>query len=153
MKTGFIGISLAQRYFGEGPNLISNSDFSSGLTTGWTPNAQCAISVVSGAMRLTRTGTADCRSFTPFAAIIGGRYRVRGLLVNNPTFSACNVVVGTGAGFSTVASGTALTVPSGSFLFDFTATATTMYLWGQANLGGAVSDTADFDNMTVNQLI
>jgi hypothetical protein len=133
-----------------GSELVTNGDFSSGTTTGWTADRGGSLSVVGGSLRVTQGAVTDyALGYQAVTLVIGQWYK---LTVDFVGGTATNVQVGVGTSFTssdatffaTAASPRTLTV-------YFAATATTMYVRGSVNVT-ADNVYADFDNFSLKAL-
>lgn len=72
-----------------GPELVTNGDFSSGTTTGWTPQSGATLSIVSGAMRVLDDGVdaAAARAYQVITTVVGRTYKLSGAVIAGSTTS------------------------------------------------------------------
>jgi len=131
-----------------GPELVTNGDFSNGLS-GWGTTAG-TLSIVNAALRITSTDTAQsCRAFSAVTCVIGKTYRVTGTLVTNTSGRGANLAIGNGAGFSTIASSPSA-ANSRTDSFVFTAQQVTQYvMWSVVQDSGSYFE---IDNISVKEL-
>ena len=125
-----------------GSELVTNGDFSSGTTTGWTA-ADSTLSVVSGQLQVNASGSVG-RAVQSFTTVIGRMYR---LVVGN-------VIAGTGSPsvrVGTTDGGGQILNLTGAGAKDnyFFATATTTYV----SLLNTTAGTALYDNISVRELL
>ena len=129
-----------------GPELVTNGDFSSGTTTGWTA-VLSSISVVSGAMRVDNTSDFG-RAWTSIPTVVGKTYYFSGV---------SSRVAGAGLIYAQAANNSSFTVNNRSITDSnvgtksgfFVASATTTYI---AVVGSTTADIVDWDNISVREL-
>jgi len=123
-----------------------SSTFTNGVG-GWSAISNCAITAVSGRMRLTSTG-ANPHSSVPITTVAGQRYQV---LLNRaviPAGRTVTIAAGTTSG-GTQISGGALSGNVGPQVFSFVATGTTTYIAFYGNSGFVNGEVAEIDDVTV----
>lgn len=137
-----------------GDELVTNGTFDSG-TTGWSTNSTTeALQVVNGKLRVTEDGVADpnvARAWQTITTEIGKTYRVTGDIDPvNTSSCALNISnsVSTSQSINVQTSSTATTA-----VFYFTAINTTTYVLLTANSATTVGSYADFDNISVKEII
>ncbi len=74
------------------PNLVTNGDFSGGVTTGWTVSGTSVLSVVSGKLRVTNNTTTNGGGNQTIPVIAGKRYRITAQS-KDATSATCQLIV------------------------------------------------------------
>lgn len=130
-----------------GSELVSNGDFSNGLT-GWTAGNSATLSVLSGKLSVAAAATTDnAQARTSFATVIGVAYRVS-VYIEAVSGSRSSVIAGTFAGGSNLPGLPQLT-RTGTFSFVFVATTTVTFL---AAVAFDQNTSVLFDNISVREL-
>lgn len=155
-RTLTFGVGASGSLLALGANLISNGDFSAGLT-GWQVQAGSSAAVVGGALRLTRQAAAESRVMQPFATVVGGTYLIMATASSAADVSL-NYGVTSNSNFSVSSPAPPVMqspfVDGGSTQINvhlFIADQTTHYAMAR-QLAGTAGTTGDFDDIAVYRL-
>jgi hypothetical protein len=147
-----LGGKTLSEWLASAPELVTNGDFSGG-TTGWAAYGTSlpTLSIVSGAMLITNTGTTAQRGASQaITTVVGRAYRITGALTASTGTVAARLRVGTipNGGIenanATLAAGQSADVV-------FVATSTTTYV-ALNDQGTDASSTLTWDNISVREL-
>lgn len=66
------------------PNLITNGDFSDGLTTGWSASNGGILSVVDGTLKMVKGSSSNCFCYQAVPVLAGKTYEISVEVVESP---------------------------------------------------------------------
>lgn len=146
-----MGGQTAAEFISAQPELITNGDFSSGLTTGWTASPGTTFDVVAGAARVENSGAAAGGAYQTFATVSGVTYRLFLNLSNFFTAGTARISVNNGSSPSFNGSQYALSSAAAAQEIIFTAagSSSTLALYVNSTLAGA---RFDFDNVSIKEI-
>ena len=127
--------------------LLSNGTFDSD-TSGWTHDGLTTWD--AGTARLTSDGVTRGYIYQAIPCVIGTTYEVTVDITNNSTGTHSFVIhtdSNVNVNYATTLGGLDFTVVSGTYTFEFTATATTMYFIGRTSTNASAD--SSFDNISV----
>ena len=142
LTTEQIAMGVIKHADASNSGLIVNGKFATD-TSGWTGYNAAALSVVSGALRVTTTTTQWATVTQPITCVIGKKYTIEVDVRNKTVTSYLHCFLNTNS--SSMAS---VSVQNGRNTLEFTATQTTHYIGVQIG-SDVIGSYTDFDNISV----
>jgi len=134
-----------------GPELVTNGDFSSGTTTGWTP-ISATLSVVSGALRITATTSGvQAKAYTSITTVAGKSYKITVNFVADAATGNSFVAVGAAAGGSELLLAN-IGSTLGTYSYVFTASGASAFVTLASSSTVIAAQTLDWDNVSVREI-
>lgn len=133
----------------ENPNLLTNGDFSGGTTTGWTAANGGVLSVVGGALKMTKTSGSNCFFYQAVAVQAGKTYEVKVDVIES--IGNTGIRLGNGPAQLTYLNSGA--VGPRSFVYSYSPASDSNLFLSVVYVSSVIGEYGLYDNMSIREIL